>query len=265
MAEFIKRQPAQARDYTERFEFKLTVGDNIICQRFFKINNFNEASLRSCELVDVINNCVRTIDNDLKSKTISYLEVFSPSYFNSVEEMNKYYESEVNRNRMRPGFGIVVKDSPFDYAWDGEKPKELSFKFDNGELNSPISDNDIMTYKFAFIVDGREVCSRIWEGMYPAYIRNSIDLTNKRGKQDKSDLSHLNFEQYLDYCIVEGRNDLVWGLIKDICTACSYHSANDYTISEAYGNKTYNNRQTDKELFKLYGLSFDGMTKNKRK
>lgn len=262
MVEF-KRQPFQARDYKERFEFKLTVDDNIICQRYFKISNFNEYSLKSVNLSDVINDCVRTIDNDLKSKTISYLEVFSPMNFNSVEEMDKFFEDENNRKRMRIGNGIVVKDEPFDYAWSEDGPKKLTFKFDDGELFTSENDNAATTYKFAFLVDGKEVCARIWEGVYPKYIRNSIDLSNKRGKQSEEDIFHLNFEQYLDYQIVKGRTDLVWGLIKDICSVCCYRNNNDYTLEETYSDKTYYNVQSDRYFYKFYGLSNDGMYKLK--
>lgn len=262
----LRKQPIQAKDYKERFEFKLTVDDNIICQRYFKINNFNWDSLYSSELTDTINNCVNIIDNELKSKTIDYLEIFAPMYFNSVDEMNSYFENKRNCERMHIGHGIVVKGSQFDYAWgkDG-MPHMLSFKFDDGELNSELTDDDRVTYKFAFLVDGREVCTRIWEGVYPRYIRNSIDLSNKKGRQDIEDISRLNFEQYLDYCIVKGRNDLVWGLIRDICTVCSYKDSNDYTLKETYGDKVYNNKQSFSELCKLYGLSYDGMTKLSKK
>ena len=253
------------RDYKERFEFKLTVGDIIICQRYFKINNFNETSLYSYDLIDSITRCVDVIDRDLKSKTLDYLEIFSPQYFNSHEEMEKFFESEENRARLRTGHGIVIKGDPINYAWDDGKIKPLSFVFDNGEFVNPISDDDVVTYKFAFLVDGREVCSRIWEGRYPKYIRNSIDLSNKRGKQDGEDLSRLSFEQYLDYRIVQGRRDLVWGLINDICITCSYENDDDYTTSDMYGDTYYENKIDWPEIYKIYGLSKDGMQKIRKK
>lgn len=255
MVEFKK-----VKDYKERFEFKLTVDSNIICQRYFRINNFNPVSLKSYNLSEVITNCVDTIDNDLKQKTISYLEIFAPLYFESVEQMDKYFQNPANQKRVNLGHGIVVKNSPVDYAWTEKGPKELEFKFDDGELYEN-KENKSVTYKFAFLVDGKEVCSRIWEGTYPKYVRNSIDLSNKRGKQDPEDIFHLNFEQYLDYQIVKGKSDLVWGLIKDICTVCSYSDNNLYVLDDEYGDKEYNNVQSDEELFKIYGLSKDGMTK----
>lgn len=250
----------KAKDYKERFEFKLTVDNNIICQRYFRINNFNPVSLKSHNLSDVITDCVNTIDNDLKQKTNTYLEIFSPMYFNSYEEMEKYFANPVNRSRMSLGQGIVVKGHPHDYAWGVNGVKGIDLKFDDGELYENKTNNSAI-YKFAFLVDGKEVCTRIWEGRYPKYIRNSIDLANKRGKQLDEDIYHLSFEQYLDYQIVKGKTDLVWGLIKDICVVCSYRDSDDYVLEDTYGDITYKNVQTDAELFKVYGLTADGMNK----
>ena len=254
------------RDYKERFEFKLTIGDNIICQRYFKINNFNEQCLNSFELMDTIRNIVTTIDNELKSKTLDYLEIFSPMYFNSVEEMNKYFENPDNRARMRLGEGIVVKNENFDYCWsDKDEPKKLTFKFDDSELCNPISDDNKITYKFAFLVDEKEVCASVWEGVYPKFIRNAIDLSNKRGKIENEDISRLGFEEYLNYRISANRSDLVYSIIKDICSVCSLQGNNCYTVSTTYGNKTYKNYLSHSDICKIYKLSWDGMIRYRSK
>ena len=88
MAE-VKKQFEQALAFKERFEFRLTVGDDIICQRYFRIGNFNPLSLKSMELTDTIRGCAQTIDDDLKSKSLIYLEIFAPRIFNSLEEFEK--------------------------------------------------------------------------------------------------------------------------------------------------------------------------------
>ena len=61
-----KSAESQQKDYKERFEFVLTTGGNIICQRYFRIGNFNPISLKSNELMDTIRGCAEMIDNDLK-------------------------------------------------------------------------------------------------------------------------------------------------------------------------------------------------------
>ena len=86
------------RNYKERFEFELTVGDNIICQRYFRINSFNEESLKSFELIEAIRRCVRTIDNDLKNKTQAYLELYAPMVFNKYAPLDRQGSFNVRTN-----------------------------------------------------------------------------------------------------------------------------------------------------------------------
>jgi hypothetical protein len=248
------KKSSEARDYKERFEFRLTVGDNIICQRYFKINNFNLASLRSFELADTIRSCAMKIHNDLVDKTQVYLSILAPRVFNSVEEMNEYLSKPENQCGLNIGEGIVVVGSDVDYFWDGKEASPAQFKFDDGEFYRPLTKEDEVEYKFAFYVDEKEACSAVWTGIYPKYVRNSIDLSNKRGRFDDVDKNYtMSFEQCLMYKLVEGRKDLVWGLIKDICYVCSLANEDrtEYTIDSEYhtrkkggkieGTKTYRN------------------------
>lgn len=242
MKENYKKQPDAQRDYKERFEFRLTVGENIICQRYFKISNFNPASLKSLDLAETIRYCGDTIDKVLKEKSAIYLDICAPHVFNNVDEMNKFYENEDNRKRMRPGHGIVVKSSLHDYVWGGNgKPVSAGSKFSDSDYSSPLTAEDCVDYKFSFLVDDVEVCSYVWTGIYPKYIRHSIDLSNKNGRVRPEDAGRLSFEQYVDYRLVEGRNDMVWGLISHICDVCSYPKTSDYVTGYRHGSKFYDN------------------------
>ena len=221
------------RNYKERFEFELTVGDNIICQRYFKINNFYPKSLNSYELTEALRRCVTTIDNDLKMKTQAYLEMYAPTVFNSEDEMMNYLSNPNNVARMSLGEGLVVrgnKETDYVLVNDGQV-KPLGYKFDDGELTEMSPELNKVTYKFAFKVDGREVASMIWDGYYPKFVRDKIDLSNKRGKFDNEDPSRLSFEQYLLYKMVQGKSDLIYGIIMHICTACSYVEDKTYTTN----------------------------------
>ena len=221
------------RNYKERFEFVLTVGDNIICQRYFRINNFNPQSLRSYEITEALRRCVRTIDNDLVNKTNAYLEMYAPKVFNSEDEMYNYFKNPYNVMRSTLGEGIVVrgnKETDYVLVENGEV-KALGYKFDDGELTEADPELNKATYKFTFKVDGRESASMIWDGYYPKFVRDKIDLSNKRGKFETEDPSRLSFEQYLLYKMVQGRSDLVYGIIKHICEACSYAENDDYTTN----------------------------------
>jgi hypothetical protein len=245
MAE-VKRQFEQALAFKERFEFRLTVGDDIICQRYFRIGNFNPRSLRSMELADTIRSCGQTIDNDLKSKTQIYLEIFAPRIFNSMAEFEEYIASEKNRDTLVRGEGVVIREvKDHDFAWNGvDKLVPLDFKFEDGEFSEPLTDEDYVTYKFAFLDSGHEVCSTIWEGVYPRFVRNSIDLSNKRGKLDPEDIYRVGFEQYILFKLVEGRSDLVWKLVKEICYTCS-ETDDFYTMVNADKNNKATAKKND--------------------
>ena len=255
MAE-VKKQFEQALAFKERFEFRLTVGDDIICQRYFRIGNFKPISLKSNELMDTIRGCAKMIDNDLKSKSLIYLEIFAPRIFKTMDEFEKYIESEKNRDALIRGEGVVIRDEKdHDFAWNGvDKLVPLTFKFEDGEFSEPLTDDDYVTYKFAFLDYGREVCSTTWVGVYPRFVRNSIDLSNKRGRLDSDEIYRVGFEQYILYKLVEGRSDLVWKLVKEICYTCSDSDDSAYTISEEYRDEVsgktlvYNNKSASKKV-----------------
>jgi hypothetical protein len=223
----------EPRDYKERFEFVLTTGGNIICQRYFRINNFNPTSLKSYELTEALRSCVRTIDKDLRDKTQAYLEMYAPKTFDTADEMRAFVANPENADRFSYGEGLVVRGNALtDYVYAGDGVvKELGYKFDDGEITENSVQSNKTEYKFAFKIDGKEVSAIGWTGYYPKFICDKIDLSNKRGKYDGDDVDRLSFEQYLLYKMVEGKNDLIWGLIKNICYACSFLNSNDYTTT----------------------------------
>lgn len=225
-----------SKDYKKRFEFKLTVGENIICQRYFSINNFNPTSLVSVELPNALEECAKLIQNDLLDKTAVYLELTAPKMFKSEEEMETYFEKEENRNAMHLGEGIIVKTTPVKaYAWGKNmKPLLLKENFDRGDYSNPLTSEDWVDYKLAFFDNGTEVCSVGWTGCYPRAVRNSIDLSNKRGKFDGEDISRLSFDSYILFKMVEGKKDLVYQIIKEISSVCCYENSSDYTTRLTY-------------------------------
>ena len=175
------------------------------------------------------------IDRDLKDKTHTYLEMYAPKVFDSVEQMEAYVADPSNADRLTFGEGLVVRgNSKTDYVYTKKGGVvELGYKFDDGELTeAPIEDNKV-TYKFAFKVDGREACAMVWDGYYPKFVRDKIDLSNKRGKFEDDEVGRLSFEQYLLYKMVQGKSDLVYGLIRNICQACSNPDNKSYATSES--------------------------------
>jgi hypothetical protein len=100
----------------QRFEFLLYINKHIICQRYFSVNNFNEESLRSCELKGLMEALVGTngypfgnmglITNHLKNKSVDYLYKFynphspkSDTYKNNYEKEDFFdFEIRVDKN-----------------------------------------------------------------------------------------------------------------------------------------------------------------------
>jgi hypothetical protein len=89
MSEYIKNEEL-------RFQFVLYINENIICQRYFNIYDFNEDSLKSIELKDLMN-AITGVNNGnfssqgiiprhLKQKSITYLwDTYNP-YFLQNED-----------------------------------------------------------------------------------------------------------------------------------------------------------------------------------
>ena len=56
-----------------KFEFLLTLGNNIVCQRFFNVRDYNPEIRHSLDLYYTIKNICEEIGDDLKIKTMDYL------------------------------------------------------------------------------------------------------------------------------------------------------------------------------------------------
>lgn len=232
-------------DYKEPYEFRLLMGDNIICQRYFKINNFNKLSLNSLELTNTIRSCAEMINEDLKSKTRTYTWYMSPLIFKNEDEMktwfnsSKFYPSDSKKNKnefiknsdtVRMYENIVLRDSEDEYTWDGENLIKCEKKINDGTFTNVLTERDFVTYEFAFYVNDRKVISTIFDGIYPYYIRRNIDLSNSRGKFKGEDISRLGFESYLLNRLVSDKEDLIYKIIEDICYVCSIRNNSWYTL-----------------------------------
>ena len=214
--------------YKERFQFLLWVNDNIICQRYFKINGYNNDSLRSLQFKETMDNVTRMIQDDLLSKSrifMWYIEncndsdvilLTSPSYDGKVELTN----------------GVIVDKSYFNYP-DGAE--------DSYSDNEKLPEWDV-TFKFQMLIDEKPVYERIWDGtVYPKYVRNGVDLTNSDILYRDKEPSSLHFSYAIIRHMTLGKIDLVYHIIKQICEVMSYkfEDSNKYTKRMKYGDKSY--------------------------
>lgn len=229
-------------DYVEPFEFRLLIGDSIICQRYFRINNFNPNSLTSVELTNTIRACARMINDDLKSKSRVYTWYMAPLVFENEEEMNAWFANPVNVSRLSQYENVTLRDNTAEYIWDGEQLLKCEKQTEDTTFTAPLTERDMLTYEFAFFVNGEKVISTIFEGVYPYYIRRNIDLSNLRGKFEGEDVTRLGAEAYLLNRLVCDRPDLIKKIVRDICYVCAVSDNSYYTQVETFtkpnGDKT---------------------------
>lgn len=211
-------------NYRERFQFLLKVNDNIICQRYFRINRYTSESLVSMELLDTLRGIVQSIKDDLVSKSRIYL-----------------WETQAGRMKMT-GFADSEGRIMNEPTYIDTPAREWS----DTEFVKPWE----VTFQFMFLVDDKEVFSEIWDGStYPKYVRNSVDITN-------------SWSQYpMVRLMNEGKDDLVVDIIRKICSVCSssyldkdssqYTKSERYTVDSQFAEKS----GLDKDYFKKYAFT----------
>lgn len=72
-----------------KFEFILTLENNIICQRYFNVKDYNPESKNSIDLYDTVKNICDDISNELVTKTVEYMSTNHNYYDNTVIEENE--------------------------------------------------------------------------------------------------------------------------------------------------------------------------------
>lgn len=245
--------------YKSKFQFLIWINDNVICQRYFKINGFNEGSIHTAEFQDCMDGIVRSIQEDLDSKSrifmwyTNYQESLKLTGFLTDEEAERYGDDFVAvmssskiRGDVEAPDGKIFHKTYMDYPentypdWgDNERPQDGEYFF-----------------KFSFLIDDVPAYERIWHGnVYPKFVRNGVDLTNNYGlwKADNSSLS-LNASIIRD--MQAGKINLISDFIRRICDTLSNTYTEKYDYTKEFQHYM-NNNKIDKEKFdeasKIYG------------
>ena len=71
----------QRIENTQKCEFVLKLENNIVCQRFFSVRNFNNKATQSLDLHEAVTYVVDDIVRDLKLKTLFLLRFIVKSFF----------------------------------------------------------------------------------------------------------------------------------------------------------------------------------------
>jgi hypothetical protein len=73
-----------------KFEFLLTLENNIVCQRFFNVREYNPQIRHSMDLYYIVKNICDEIGEDLKIKTMDYL----------YDNMEFFYDSDDSETKL---------------------------------------------------------------------------------------------------------------------------------------------------------------------
>ena len=91
MSEYIKNEEL-------RFQFVLYINDNIICQRYFNVFNYNEDSLKSLELKELMDAITGMNNGDYGSMGIIPRHLKKKSITYHWDTYNPYFAQEENKN-----------------------------------------------------------------------------------------------------------------------------------------------------------------------
>ena len=182
----------EIKDYKEeRFEFALYVNDNIICKRNFRIYNFVENSMNTLEFKTKVDEIVKLIDDDLKSKS----RVYTWYYYNpQFPEDNEEFISPLIDPWVCT-FKLVISDNKRDVItkiWDGYAyPKYIREKVDLSNKNVKVTNKDGQSFVYE-----KEAFFKANEG-------------------------RLTFEHEVLKSMVNDKQDVLLQITKKICEACS--------------------------------------------
>ena len=96
----------------KKFEFVLYINNNIICQRYFSVRNYNRDVIRSLELKECVDDCVEIINRDLKVKSIDYLYKQYNEYVKQTQEELDLNRQNIYDNEDVFDFQIKIDDKP---------------------------------------------------------------------------------------------------------------------------------------------------------
>ena len=126
----------------QKFEFLLKINNNIICQRYFSIDNYNYKVLKSNELKDLMDRLCGMNNGSFGSCGII------PSY---------------------------LKDKSVDYLWDRYDPYSEVRKEDDSMEKNIFKNEDIFTFEIK--VDKNIVGKSIFSGNYfPTMVRYQVNI-----------------------------------------------------------------------------------------
>jgi hypothetical protein len=90
-----------------KFEFILTLEKNIVIQRFFNVNDYNPEAKNSVDLYECVTSICKNIANDLKGKTLDYMNE-NPGYFTDQKNAEEAADNKEENFLLRIKLGDQV-------------------------------------------------------------------------------------------------------------------------------------------------------------
>ena len=246
--------------YKSKFQFLIWVNDNVICQRYFKINGFNEESVYTEEFSNCMNGIVESIQKDLESKSRIFM------WYTNLKEPMKMQGFIRNEDVEKYGceFLSILTDSSIRGKIEAPDGKIYTKEYINynenvtnnyGELERP-NDGEFI-FKFSFLIDDKAVFEKIWDGnVYPKFVRNGVDLTNNYAQYDNKDTSSLSFSAAIIRYMQNGKTNLISDFIRRICETLSnsFREKYSYTKQMEYNNSEVIDNDRRKAAIAYYGV-----------
>ena len=86
-------------DNTQKCEFLLKLEDNIVCQRFFSVRNFNELATHSLDLHYSVTYIVEDIIHQLKLKTLFLLDSDYKENSTELEQKEEHFTITIKKGK----------------------------------------------------------------------------------------------------------------------------------------------------------------------
>lgn len=239
-------QEVNSEQMKERFQFKLTINDNIVCQRYFRINGFKSESKNSYELRECMYKCVERIKEDLKYKSNIYNWLTAPRIFDTVEQLRdmiirhieKYGDLKTYEFIPVASF-VLISSTQEVFVWNGEDIEPYDGYFNVSDYIPTEQEDQKCVLKFTFMDGDDEVMSEVFDGScYQRFVRTNIDLSNSKNKY-KIPGQYSQYEATLIDEMNKGREDIIPIIVRNLCVCCSSDDNSDYTTKETYNGKKY--------------------------
>jgi hypothetical protein len=137
----------------KKFEFILYINGNIICQRYFSVKNYNHKVLKAYDMIECVDDCVRIVRRDMKSKSEDYLwNHFNPYRAQTQEDI--------------PQGNIYEKEDTFDFE----------IKVDGRSVAKRTFTGNVYPQRVRYSVDIRKIIPSIIDTIQDTLSRENFDV-----------------------------------------------------------------------------------------